>query len=398
MNYSHTLTKNHSMYYSQNLKKLSLYTYMLTSLAATAVIAGVGMPSRVLAGSGYPDLVVYAQSFTSQNTCFVSEPCTIYAAARDSYNRPMYIGAGQFKFTFSSGPLSGQTQIRPPDSNGQVLIGVTAGTAGSGGLSVRYTSPDEGTVLSGNIVYNVVGRGGAGVPTFVRLATGAEGSFSCMISDPEHCAYYGYLTDSSQQLVRAGGLPIVFHFSDGPLTGQTYTGLTDPARDYRAYVNLNSSEPGLGRVYGTYTNPASGNTMYSEVSVYNFLGPSTPAPSYVPPAKLPSELNQTAGGTSGTGGVSGGAQAQGDENTVVAGCVDIPINLTYGSRDETTGGAVSQLQDFLQANNYLNTNPTGFFGTLTLAAVKQFQAANGIESTGFVGPITRAKIKSMTCQ
>jgi len=78
--------------------------------------------------------------------------------------------------------------------------------------------------------------------------------------------------------------------------------------------------------------------------------------------------------------------------------VDIPINLTYGSRDETTNGAVSQLQDYLQANNYLHVSPSGYFGLLTLAAVKDFQTAHGISPTGFVGPITRAKIKSLTCQ
>lgn len=78
-------------------------------------------------------------------------------------------------------------------------------------------------------------------------------------------------------------------------------------------------------------------------------------------------------------------------------CLNLQNNLRYRTRDIWTNDEVSALQDFLQANNYLNSEPTGFFGVLTLQAAKNFQQANGISPTGFVGPITRAKIKSLTC-
>ena len=78
-------------------------------------------------------------------------------------------------------------------------------------------------------------------------------------------------------------------------------------------------------------------------------------------------------------------------------CIFLQNNMRYRSTDGTTGGEVSILQDFLQANEYLNSNPTGFFGLLTLRAVKKFQTASGIEPTGFVGPLTRAKIQLLTC-
>lgn len=43
----------------------------------------------------------------------------------------------------------------------------------------------------------------------------------------------------------------------------------------------------------------------------------------------------------------------------------------------------------------LNVSPTtGFFGVKTLAAVIQYQRSNGITPTGFLGPITRAKLNS----
>ncbi len=79
-------------------------------------------------------------------------------------------------------------------------------------------------------------------------------------------------------------------------------------------------------------------------------------------------------------------------------CADIIANLGYTSRDSVANGnGVSILQDFLNSNNYLTSLPSGYFGRLTLTAVKAFQIANGISGTGYVGAITRAKIKNIDC-
>lgn len=80
-----------------------------------------------------------------------------------------------------------------------------------------------------------------------------------------------------------------------------------------------------------------------------------------------------------------------------SGCVSLDNNLRYKSRDISTNGEVSVLQDFLQSKNYLSSAPTGYFGLITLKATKDFQSAYGISPTGYVGPITRAKISSLTC-
>jgi hypothetical protein len=77
-------------------------------------------------------------------------------------------------------------------------------------------------------------------------------------------------------------------------------------------------------------------------------------------------------------------------------CAVLNNNLRYGSRD-TSGDDVSVLQDFLNTKGYLNSQPTGFFGHMTFAAVQAFQSANAISPTGFVGVLTRAKIKSIDC-
>jgi len=56
--------------------------------------------------------------------------------------------------------------------------------------------------------------------------------------------------------------------------------------------------------------------------------------------------------------------------------------------------AVMELQKILIAKNFLVSEPTGYFGVLTEAAVKKYQASNGIEQTGTVGPITRAALNA----
>ncbi|MBX4198505.1 peptidoglycan-binding protein [Candidatus Parcubacteria bacterium] len=64
-------------------------------------------------------------------------------------------------------------------------------------------------------------------------------------------------------------------------------------------------------------------------------------------------------------------------------------NLTVGSR----GADVTALQAMLQAGNFLSVSPTGYFGSLTRAALAAWQASVGISpAAGYFGPITRARV------
>ncbi len=54
--------------------------------------------------------------------------------------------------------------------------------------------------------------------------------------------------------------------------------------------------------------------------------------------------------------------------------------------------AVAELQKRLTAENVYSGPITGYFGPLTLAGVRSYQAKYGINQTGFVGPITRANL------
>ncbi len=94
-----------------------------------------------------------------------------------------------------------------------------------------------------------------------------------------------------------------------------------------------------------------------------------------------------------TGGGGGGSNT-GQTTAAPAGRVlgassyNFSANLSLGS----TGDDVLELQKILIGEGHLKVAaPTGYFGAMTLAAVKAYQTAHGITpASGFVGPITRA--------
>lgn len=78
-------------------------------------------------------------------------------------------------------------------------------------------------------------------------------------------------------------------------------------------------------------------------------------------------------------------------------CIDLPSNLRRRHEDIVIPGDVFKLQSFLWTRGYLRATPNGYFGVGTESAVESFQLANGIRITGEAGPLTRGKIKEMTC-
>jgi peptidoglycan hydrolase-like protein with peptidoglycan-binding domain len=56
---------------------------------------------------------------------------------------------------------------------------------------------------------------------------------------------------------------------------------------------------------------------------------------------------------------------------------------------------VSCLQEALRLEGLINILPTGYFGKITLKAVKDFQIKYGIDPVGEVGPITRKRLNSI---
>lgn len=87
-------------------------------------------------------------------------------------------------------------------------------------------------------------------------------------------------------------------------------------------------------------------------------------------------------GTGTTGSVDSSAGGE----VLGASTFNFAADLWFGA----TGESVNQLQQVLIDAGYLHIAlPTGWFGPMTQAAVKLYQAAHGVPATGYVGPLTR---------
>ncbi len=110
--------------------------------------------------------------------------------------------------------------------------------------------------------------------------------------------------------------------------------------------------------------------------------------------------NGGGGSSGGSGGSTGGSA--GNSNTTTpkpssngsvlgASTYNFTTDMTIGS----TGNDVMELQKRLRALGFFTyPTDTGYFGPLTQAAVKLYQASKGIITTGYVGPLTRGALNS----
>lgn len=90
------------------------------------------------------------------------------------------------------------------------------------------------------------------------------------------------------------------------------------------------------------------------------------------------------------------ASAQSYYPTYSGSCVNLSSDLSYGQK----GSNVTQLQSFLVSQNYPgggNWMVTGYFGTATVAAVRNFQQTQGLPMSGSVDASTRAAISRVSC-
>jgi peptidoglycan hydrolase-like protein with peptidoglycan-binding domain len=68
------------------------------------------------------------------------------------------------------------------------------------------------------------------------------------------------------------------------------------------------------------------------------------------------------------------------------------FNFSSDLQKGDEGAAVTELQNRLTAEGVYTGPITGYFGNLTFAGVKVYQAKYGIIQTGYVGPLTRAQL------
>jgi len=96
------------------------------------------------------------------------------------------------------------------------------------------------------------------------------------------------------------------------------------------------------------------------------------------------------GGSSSSVASSASASTASTGRVLGASSFKFSANVSQGAQ----GDAVTELQTRLIAGGFLKVAATGFFGPITLEAVKAYQTANGLPSTGFVGPLTIAKLNA----
>lgn len=75
-------------------------------------------------------------------------------------------------------------------------------------------------------------------------------------------------------------------------------------------------------------------------------------------------------------------------------CYALTWTLMRGMTDASTGGQVTQLQEFLETQGY-SFPDKGTFGAKTELAVREWQLRHGIDDTGIVGSVTRANIATV---
>ncbi|MEK0182853.1 MAG: peptidoglycan-binding protein [Oscillatoriales cyanobacterium] len=69
------------------------------------------------------------------------------------------------------------------------------------------------------------------------------------------------------------------------------------------------------------------------------------------------------------------------------------VNPALAIKKGDSGPEVTELQKTLQDAGYFRSPPTGFYGSVTQAAVKKFQTENNLKVDGIVGPKTLAALK-----
>ena len=88
-----------------------------------------------------------------------------------------------------------------------------------------------------------------------------------------------------------------------------------------------------------------------------------------------------------------GWSAQGYLKKVASSTASAPIRHTLAKT--WTGPEVRALQSVLTTLGYYSDEVTGYFGTITEAAVRELQAANNLAAVGIVGPKTRAILSGL---
>lgn len=87
------------------------------------------------------------------------------------------------------------------------------------------------------------------------------------------------------------------------------------------------------------------------------------------------------------------------QSTTTNSCIQLAHDMGRYSTDARTDGEVSVLQQLLKDKGYFpqDQEVTGIMGPITRQAIRDFQSANGLPVTAYVGALTRGTIQLQTC-
>lgn len=79
------------------------------------------------------------------------------------------------------------------------------------------------------------------------------------------------------------------------------------------------------------------------------------------------------------------------------GCLEIPYNLRFGTRDTSIMNSVSKLQTYFFQNGLMSVGPTGEYDERTMNAVIKYQTLRRLNVSGLLDSPTRITIAKETC-
>ena len=363
----------------------------------------IGLGVRSPAAIGSMDIEVNHNTFTS-NTTDVKDDGT--GAFNVSYNywgggAPIIGGTGTSSVSFSPWYTdAAMTNLEYQFATSSTATTTTA-TSGSSNITLTGTSTE-----SSNIVVT------AKIPAGTTVTGDAswDGTISAPAATTATVSVSGFTTSVSSavtigssegDLTFSNAVQLTFAGEAGQLVGWynhagTFTQITDTCADNTQTTNDANIAAGGSCMITSGSDLIVWTKHFSTFVTYSQTA--------TPPAAPVSSGGGGGGGGmitgsadfgvvngSGTGSTGSGTGSGSGGQVLGASTFNFTANLGYGSR----AAGVSPLQQILINAGYLKISaPTGWFGPLTLAAVKQYQTAHGIINTGFVGVLTRAQLNS----
>jgi peptidoglycan hydrolase-like protein with peptidoglycan-binding domain len=270
-------------------------------------------------------------------------------------------------------------------------------------VSEKFNGPGVSTLNSGNI--NTSG--------FFSWSPQAADAGTHVITFMGQVGAYGPLATTTQTITVVGangvvpGVPATVTTSSNVASGMTLS-------DLQAKLAQLQSQAGASNAGGVSSNfiftlalkqGSESDEVMELQKLLQKLGYLTVAPNgyFGPSTKSAVMKFQTAHGLDALGTV--GPATRVALNSITAGATQTPSTDTtlasgafvfehfMGPGDDDTPD-VMELQKKLVTLGFLKATPNGFYGTATEAAVKKFQSAHGLATTGYVGSNTRSALNA----